>query len=139
MEPDSPRSATFPVIGMTCAGCVSRVERTLAAADGVQEAAVNLATDTVRLTFDPSRTTPEALSELLRPSGYTLVLPTTERSGAADDPGAHQQEAYRSLGRELRLALGLAAPVMVLSMLSMTETFMRWEVGRWSRCGVRFR
>ena len=36
---------SFPVVGMTCAACVSRVQRQLAATAGVRDAAVNLATN----------------------------------------------------------------------------------------------
>ena len=34
----------LPVVGMTCASCVNRIERFLNKADGVAEATVNLAT-----------------------------------------------------------------------------------------------
>src|SRR5690606_10493001 len=37
---------SFPVEGMSCASCVGRVERSLAAVPGVQDVSVNLATET---------------------------------------------------------------------------------------------
>ncbi len=39
------RQWASPIEGMTCASCVSRVEKSLAAVPGVQEATVNLATE----------------------------------------------------------------------------------------------
>ena len=36
---------TLPVVGMTCASCVARIERFLNRADGVGDAVVNLATE----------------------------------------------------------------------------------------------
>lgn len=41
----SPQSLTLPIQGMSCASCVARVERALAALPGVTEANVNLATE----------------------------------------------------------------------------------------------
>ena len=43
--PMSPHSLEFPVAGMTCASCVSRVERALKKVPGVDAASVNLATE----------------------------------------------------------------------------------------------
>ena len=44
-------SVTLQIEGMTCAGCVSRVERTLNRLDGV-DASVNLATESARVRYD---------------------------------------------------------------------------------------
>ncbi|HAS60789.1 MAG TPA: hypothetical protein DCS64_20440, partial [Algoriphagus sp.] len=40
--------STFPVTGMTCAGCASSVETILSHTEGVQSALVNFATNTVQ-------------------------------------------------------------------------------------------
>ncbi|HIQ54660.1 MAG TPA: heavy-metal-associated domain-containing protein, partial [Pseudomonas pachastrellae] len=40
---------TLQLGGMSCAGCVGRVERALAGVDGVQQVAVNLAAQTARM------------------------------------------------------------------------------------------
>ena len=51
---------TMPVKGMSCAGCVSRVERALSAVDGVSNAEVNLATKRATVSYDPDATAPKA-------------------------------------------------------------------------------
>ncbi len=58
---------TLSVQGMTCASCVGRVQRTLAGAEGVIGAEVNLATETARVTghFDP-----DVITDLLGKAGY---------------------------------------------------------------------
>jgi len=50
----APATLTFPVLGMTCASCATRVERALAAVPGVQSAEVNLATEAVAVTAAPA-------------------------------------------------------------------------------------
>ena len=51
--------ATLGIEGMTCASCVGRVEKTLLSLNGVSEVAVNLASETARLSIDD----PESLHE----------------------------------------------------------------------------
>ena len=49
MSPAAPYLQSFTVEGMTCASCVARVEKALAAVPGVTSASINLATDTARV------------------------------------------------------------------------------------------
>ncbi len=65
------------VQGMTCAACVSRVERGLRKLEGVEAASVNLATEKASVVYDPEKTTPEALLEKVREVGYTPVVAET--------------------------------------------------------------
>ncbi|MBA3455136.1 MAG: heavy-metal-associated domain-containing protein, partial [Deltaproteobacteria bacterium] len=44
----------FPVLGMTCAACVRRVERAVTAVPGVARADVNLALSRARIELDPA-------------------------------------------------------------------------------------
>lgn len=46
---------SLPIVGMTCASCVTRIERFLGRADGVADAVVNLATERATVHFDPGR------------------------------------------------------------------------------------
>jgi Cu+-exporting ATPase len=54
MNTPSPSTLDLGVGGMTCASCVSRVEKALKKVPGVQDATVNLATESARITFAPS-------------------------------------------------------------------------------------
>ena len=56
--------------GMTCASCVMRVERALKKQPGVQAATVNLATESARITFDPSVINDGRLRRAVRDAGY---------------------------------------------------------------------
>jgi len=56
--------------GMTCASCVMRVERALKKVPGVTEAAVNLATESARVTFDPKLANDGRLRRAVRDAGY---------------------------------------------------------------------
>ena len=64
--------------GMTCANCSARVERRLKKVGGVQDAAVNLATERATVTFDPAQVTPQALVETVRAAGYEPATAETD-------------------------------------------------------------
>jgi copper chaperone CopZ len=65
------RELTIGVQGMTCAACVSRVERGLKKVSGVETASVNLATEQATVSYNPEQTTPQALLEKVSETGYT--------------------------------------------------------------------
>ena len=55
---------------MTCASCVMRVERALKKVPGVTDATVNLATESARVTFDPTQASDGRLRRAVRDAGY---------------------------------------------------------------------
>jgi Cu+-exporting ATPase len=121
---------TLPVEGMTCASCVARVEKTLIKVDGVEKANVNLAAETVALSYDPKKTSLDVLAKAVEGSGYKLAIPaTSSEESRGKIPGqapeeSYQEKSYRQLKREFIFSLALAVPIMLINMLSMTAWFM---------------
>ncbi|WP_233344334.1 heavy metal translocating P-type ATPase [Burkholderia cepacia] len=82
-SPAAPASIELDIDGMTCASCVSRVEKALAKVPGVTRASVNLATE--RATVDAaSDVTAARLAEAVKQAGYGA----TPVAGAAIPPAA---------------------------------------------------
>ena len=73
--------------GMTCASCVARVERALRKVPGVQEVAVNLATESAHITY---------------------ALPAEAAADSAADMAQRLQRAVRNAGYEPRLHSAMA-------------------------------
>jgi Cu+-exporting ATPase len=68
-DAERPRDVTLAIEGMTCAACVRRVEKALAAVPGVETASVNLATE--RATVHTLGAVPaDALSAAIERAGY---------------------------------------------------------------------
>ncbi|MDR0888397.1 MAG: heavy metal translocating P-type ATPase [Coriobacteriales bacterium] len=63
---------TLPIGGMTCASCVSRVEKALNGVDGVTKAAVNLATEKATISYDVNAVRPSAMREAVKRAGYSV-------------------------------------------------------------------
>ncbi len=70
------RRITLPVRGMHCASCVGRVAKGLREVEGVEDVAVNLATEKATVTAAEG-TDPRRLVEAVRRSGYEVAVETT--------------------------------------------------------------
>ena len=68
--PISPVTLDLGIGGMTCASCVSRVEKALKKVPGVTEATVNLATESARVQYAPSEQIEARLRRAVRDAGY---------------------------------------------------------------------
>ena len=107
----------FPVEGMTCASCVSRVEKKLASLEGVREIEVNLATEQVLIDYTPALLDFEVLRSALEQAGYHL-LPSLEESediSSQKDEERHLKHLTQ-LKRKLILSGIISLAVMFFSM-----------------------
>jgi Cu+-exporting ATPase len=75
---------TLPIEGMTCASCVSRVEKALKKVPGVASAEVNLATETAQVTLSNPETDVKALVAAVENAGYSAGTPLAPGSEARD-------------------------------------------------------
>ena len=109
---DDGPSLDLDIEGMHCAACVGRVERALTAVDGVEAAAVNLATERARVYLAAPDVAPRALSDAVAAAGYRVVSTSAEAQSPAAAVAVEErrdQERRRLLADALlALALGWA-------------------------------
>jgi Cu+-exporting ATPase len=127
---------TLDVTGMHCASCQGRVQRALETTPGVTVAAVNLMTGSATVDYDPHATTPDALAEVVRSTGYGASVPEPDRT--AHDEQAARDAAGEAEFRDLRtraivslvagaLAMLISMPLMIAGAHgSSTDPFMSW-------------
>jgi len=73
--PTTTASMDIAIGGMTCASCSGRVERALKKVHGVQEAAVNLATESARIVYADGEQMQARLRRAVRDAGYEVRTP----------------------------------------------------------------
>jgi len=111
----------LPLLGMHCASCAGRIEKTLAGAPGVVAANVNFATSRASVQYDPQATNLEQLSQVVRDLGYDVIAP----QGGGGEAGAEEQQVaevqvreaeYREQKVRFLVSLALTVPVALLAM-----------------------
>ena len=140
-----PRMVEIDIEGMTCASCVSRVERKLGKLEGVS-ASVNLPLETAQVTV-PAGISDQQIIDTVKATGYTATLknppvppamkhdagthhPHAAHPGAAQDGESHEDHmAHGGTASTLRPRLILAAiltiPVFLVSMFPSLQ-FPHW-------------
>ena len=112
--------------GMTCASCVARVERALKKVPGVQEANVNLTTESAWVQANESIPT-ERLIQAIKKAGYEAKLIAHDDSNALSVHQDKKTQEEQGLKRDLIISLILALPVFILEMGShMIPAFHHW-------------
>ncbi len=109
-------STTIGVAGMSCAACVGRVERAIAALPGVLGASVNLATQAATVDYLPDTVSPERIAQTIREAGYEPAQQDRGQGQTADATQARQARELASLRRDLLFAAAFALPLFLLSM-----------------------
>lgn len=80
----------LPILGMTCANCVSSVERSITKQEGVESTNVNLSTERASVIFDPDKTNIENLIRSIQHAGYNVAFgeSTIHIQGLSDNSDA---------------------------------------------------
>lgn len=122
-------SKTYKIKGMHCASCASIIERTFKKIEGVESVQVNYGTENARMSFDPLKTTLDALSKKIEPLGYSIIMPTIDDMGtSADDNTARvgidqsKKEKLAEIASQKNLVMS-AIPLAIISIF-----IMGWDI-----------
>ena len=105
---------------MTCAGCAAGVENKIKSLKGVKNAAVNFATATALVDFQPGEIDAEGIQKAVQSIGYDLVLEEENQQELVDE--IHQKK-YKQLKRRTVWALILSVPVVLYGMFLMNTPY----------------
>ena len=105
---------TYPVLGMSCASCAARVDKTLNGLPGVYQATVNYATAIAQVEYNPKVCSDAILQSAVQDAGYDLLVDTGE--DVADKAEEIRLTRYRKIKRRTVVALLLSLPIMIISM-----------------------
>lgn len=91
----------LPITGMSCAACARHIEQKLAATSGVQHAAVNYATSSATVAYDPAATGISDLMNAVKDAGYGTTA-AARASFIVDDsarPSGSAMPLEQSIGK----------------------------------------
>ena len=120
------KKEAFPVLGMSCASCAARVDKTLNNLPGVQEASVNYASAMAQVAYDADACSPEVLKAALQNVGYDMLIDSQDE--AVDEAEKAHLARYESLKKRTCWAIALALPIMVFSMVWMHVHWVNYVV-----------
>ncbi|MGI6621019.1 MAG: heavy metal translocating P-type ATPase [Bacillota bacterium] len=111
----------FNVTGMTCAACSAAVERNVRQLAGVDDAAVNLLTGTMRVKYDSGQVSDEDIVKAVTQAGYGASVKAEAQQGARRAAPAGEaknvvEEQIREMKNRLVSSLVFMVPLMYVSM-----------------------
>ncbi|MCB9002100.1 MAG: heavy metal translocating P-type ATPase [Bacteroidales bacterium] len=108
-----------PVEGMSCAGCAITVENVVKKSNGVTDAGVNFANNTLWVQFDPNKTNINKLKEAVQSAGYDIITDADDAVKAASSLKAKEIQTYR---KRFILSAIFSLPLVILGMV-----FSKWK------------
>lgn len=114
---------SLPIEGMTCASCVTRVEKALTKAPGVKKVAVNLATEKAFVEVDPNEFDLNIVKEIVADAGYKVKLPEGINPLIKSSTAETSSDYEREIKRDFFTSLLFTLPVFILSMAMMWSDF----------------
>ncbi|KKR43211.1 MAG: ATPase, E1-E2 type:Copper-translocating P-type ATPase:Heavy metal translocating P-type ATPase [Candidatus Moranbacteria bacterium GW2011_GWC2_40_12] len=121
---------TYIIKGMHCASCSSLIERTLKKVEGVQSVEVNYGTEKTKVSFDPSKTSPQIFSRQIESLGYSLIISqTAEEMGMSTDEHAMHLGLSQSKKEKLDEINDMKMKVISAIPLALISVFiMGWDI-----------
>ncbi|WP_417673925.1 heavy metal translocating P-type ATPase [Roseibium sp.] len=111
--PARTQTVTLNIQSMSCASCVGRVDRALAAVPGVLSVSVNLAAETATVVYAEGAVTVQELIKASTDIGYPASI---AEAGATQDRSERKAEEARDLARKMAIAAVFALPVFLIEM-----------------------
>ncbi|MCY0148559.1 heavy metal translocating P-type ATPase [Hoeflea sp. G2-23] len=121
------QKVTLSIASMSCASCVGRVDKAIAAVAGVLDVNVNLASETATVTYLEGAVEVSDLIAAATAAGYPAELVEGE---AVTGRSARKQAEASALAGRMAFAAALALPVFVLEMGSHVIPGMHELIGR---------
>ena len=103
---------TLKIQGMTCAACAKAVERAVRKLDGVTEANVNLATEKLTVSYEPSKVRIADIKRAVEKAGYKA----SEEEIAVDTDQEKKEREIKVLWRKFVVSALFTVPLLYISM-----------------------
>lgn len=117
------QKASLPVTGMSCASCALSVESMVGAQPGVSQAAVNFASQTLQVSYDPDQIALTDIQKNVQEIGFDLII---DQENAQEKQEEEQYNRYQALKKRTIAAAILTLPVFIIGMFFMDMPYGNW-------------
>ncbi len=114
--PAASESISLELSGVTCGGCITRVEAALKSVPGVVSATANLSLNSARVEYLSRVVQPAQLTEAVAAAGYGAQVATASGAQADDQADNAQARERASLRRQLIIAASFTLPLVIVAM-----------------------
>lgn len=104
---------------MHCAGCVQAVEKAVAGAEGVEDAAANLSTNKVTVSFKSGGVSFENLKDSVEKAGYKLIEEAGSGENKLDQARRIEREKLDKARKKMIFSWVITLPIMIWMFLEM--------------------
>ncbi|QFT56454.1 heavy metal translocating P-type ATPase [Microbulbifer sp. THAF38] len=105
----------FRLSGVSCAGCVNKIESAVQGVAGVEDARVNLADKTLKV---QGAAAPQACIEAVRQAGYDAEVAKSSERQRREEQRAQEERHYHQLLLRSAIALGVGLPLMAWGLIT---------------------
>jgi Cu+-exporting ATPase len=115
-----------PVEGMTCASCVSRVEKSISKIEGIKNVSVNLATEKASFEIDTGLANLNQVEKAVEDAGYKIDFSSINKKTqtvTSEIPTDKKTEYDEELKKDFLFAIILSIPILFLNMGMMWDGF----------------
>ena len=111
------KTQTFAIEGMTCASCAQTIEKAVGKLSGVDKASVNLATEKMQVSYNPSAISVSDVTGAVSNSGYAAVLETTDtQDNSRAEKREKKEKRMKQLSDRFGISIIFTIPVLIISM-----------------------
>lgn len=108
---------TFAIEGMTCASCAQTIEKAVGKLSGVDKASVNLATEKMQVSYNPSAISVSDVTGAVSNSGYAAVLETTDtQAHSRAEKREKKEKRIKQLLNRFGISIIFTIPLLIISM-----------------------
>lgn len=108
---------TFAIEGMTCASCAQTIEKAVGKLSGVDKVSVNLATEKMQVSYNPSAISVSDVTGAVSNSGYAAVLETTDtQNHSRAEKREKKEKRMKQLLNRFGISIIFTIPLLIISM-----------------------
>lgn len=119
------KTVVIPIAGMTCAACTQSVERRLKKHAGIKSVAVNLATESAQVVYDPEQIRLSEIKQMIVKLGFTPK--EAERRRSLDEDKLRKDAELKDMWLRFIVAAIFTVPLFYIAMGPMIS-WLAWPV-----------